>query len=160
MLRRHPRQTGALAATPLLRDLSKREYATVQKLGTLVDLRPGLVLGRTRPHHRQFAIVVSGELAATSTRGLHRTLSNGDWFGTVNDRWAAATETEAFETVIATRLFVISSREFTALQSSCPRFAARLCSVLDAARTARKDEEVAAMTADGERRDTGCTVPA
>jgi hypothetical protein len=124
----------ALAAMPLLSEVSKREVGAVQRLGTVVDLGPGRLLGRAGRYPRQLAIVVSGEIVATTTSGRRRTLTSGDWFGTIPDWSEGCAEPETFETVVATTVFVMSGREVTSLRFACPLLAARLSGLHDGAR--------------------------
>jgi CRP-like cAMP-binding protein len=134
MLRKLPDDITALATTPLFRDLSKRELDAARRLGTVVDLGARRRVRCPEQQPAQFAVVVWGKIAATTTDGRRRVLGAGDWFGTVADGPDAYAERAAFETLTDTTLFVMNRREFLRCRALCPRLAARVSGLFDETR--------------------------
>jgi len=134
MLRKLPDDITALATTPLFRDLSKRELDAAQRMGTVVDLAARRRVRCPEQQPAQFAVVVWGEIAATTTDGRRRVLRAGDWFGTVAAGPGTGGEDATFETLTDTTLFVMNRREFVRCRSICPRLAARVSGLFDEAR--------------------------
>ncbi len=142
MFRRFPTDIAALASTQLFRDLSNRELDTISRIGTVVDIAPGRRVRCPRRHPGQFAVVVWGEIVATTDDGDRCVLRAGDWFGTIagsvsdtsSEGEATGAEPVSFETVRPTTLFVMSRREFAGLRTACPRVAARVSGLVDESR--------------------------
>jgi CRP-like cAMP-binding protein len=131
MLRKLPNDIQALGRTFRFRDLSKRELHAVQRLGTVIDRGAGEVICRLDQSSRQVAVIVCGEVAATTADGRRRRLHDGDCFGSLSSS-GQQVEPEEVETVTPVSLFVVGRREYAALRYECPRLAARLAGVHDA----------------------------
>jgi hypothetical protein len=146
MFRRFPPDILALAATPLFLNLTDRELDAVQRAGTVVDVPAGRTVPCPGRHPAQFAVVIWGQVAATSGDGRRRVLRAGDWFGTVAEEGTAAVPDldftgghragpeafaqETFETMVPTTLFVMNRRDLAVLASRCPSLAARFRGLL------------------------------
>ena len=131
MLRKLPTEIQELGRTALFRDLSKRELAAVQRLGTVIDRRAGTVMCRIDQSASQVAVVISGELAATTATGRRRHLRGGAYFGSLRNSASADAEPEQVEAVTPVTVFVVGRRELSTLRDLCPRLAARLAGVCD-----------------------------
>jgi hypothetical protein len=152
MFRRFPPDILALAATPLFLNLTDRELDAVQRAGTVVDVPAGRTMPCPGRHPAQFAVVIWGQVAATSRDGRRRVLRAGDWFGTGAEEGTAAVPDrlsyrhpsgqaypepaprETFETVVPTTLFVMNRRDLAVLGARCPCLAARFRGLLTRAR--------------------------
>ena len=136
MLRKLPPYIEELGRTCLFHDLSKRELAAVQQLGTVVDRQAGEVLCRRGHGRGQVGIVIAGEVAAVTATGGRRHLRDGACFGTLSTV-ASEAELEQVEAVTPVTVFVVGRREFPALREVCPRLATRLAGAADVAATTR-----------------------
>lgn len=128
MLQRLPNDILALATTSLFRDFSDRELDAVQRIGTIVDVSPGRIVSRPEDNPEQLVFVVWGQVVGTD--GLRRRiLGSGDWFGSMDAVRTRTADSEVFETLCATTLFVMNRREFATLRSTFPRVVARMMRV-------------------------------
>ena len=130
MFRKLPDDIQELGRTPLFRDLSKRDLAAVQRLGTVIDRPADTVLCQACESVGQVAVVISGVVATTAVGSRRRQLGAGDFFGLLSDR-AHPAEPQHVEAVTDVTLFVIGTREYAALRHACPRLAARLARIDD-----------------------------
>ncbi len=147
MFRRFPADILALAATPLFLNLTDRELDAVQRAGTVVDVAAGRTMPCPVRRPAQFAVVIWGQVAATSRDGRRRVLRAGDWFGRAAEEGSAAVpdhgpqhfgpqhfgsqhfgspDLEVYETLVPTTLFVMNQREMAVLGARYPSLSARL----------------------------------
>ena len=136
MLRKLPPYIEELGRTCLFHDLSKRELAAVQRLGTVVDREAGAVVCKSGHGRGQVGIVISGEVAAITANGGSRHLRDGACFGSLSTS-PGEVEPGHVEAVTPVTVFVVGRREFSALRDACPRLAARLAGAADMAPTTR-----------------------
>ena len=130
MLHKLPDDIQELGRTPLFRDLSKRELAAVQSVGTVVDRAAGTVICQTCQSVRQVAVILSGVIATTPDGGRRYQLGAGDFFGVLSDSRHPAPP-QHVEAVTDVSLFVIGERDYTALRMACPRLAERLATLAE-----------------------------
>jgi CRP-like cAMP-binding protein len=147
MAHKLPTDITALATTPLFHGLSWRELDAVQHLGTVIDVAPGRRVRCPDQRPAQFAVIVWGEIAATTASGHRRTLGAGDWFGTIAVCWDDYVEPEWYETLIVTTLFVMTRREFLSCAAVCPRLATRIIGLFDETREIVVDKRALAESA-------------
>lgn len=125
MLRKFPDDIQELGRTPLFRDLSKRELAAVQPLGTVIDRAGGTVLCQMCQSVGQVAVILSGVVATTPADGRRQQLGAGDFFGVLSDSQHPA-RPQHVEAVTDVTLFIVGERDYPALRTTCPRLAERL----------------------------------
>lgn len=131
MLHKLPDDIQELGRTPLFRDLSKRELAAVQSLGTVVDRAADTVICQMCQSVGQVAVILSGVVATTPAGGRRRQIGAGDIFGVLSDSQHPA-RPQHVEAVTAVTLFVVGERDYAALRTTCPRLAERLATFPEA----------------------------
>ena len=130
-LRRLPPHLRPLAETTLLSRCSKYDLDTLRTLGTIIDLSAGRLLARRGQYPCPLAVIISGEVLVTTTRGDRRFLRAGQCLGAIERSPQSNIAPGAFETVEPTSLLVLDKREVVSLRHNCPDLIARLFEACD-----------------------------
>jgi CRP-like cAMP-binding protein len=108
----------------LLDGVTRRQRRAISHLGTTLDLRAGVTLGREGAESRELVVVVSGVVALTRDGALQGLLRPGDAWGD-GGLFATRLNTTAV-TARAVRVHAYNVRETRALTRACPALAQRL----------------------------------
>ena len=131
---RRPDYLTSLADLRILADCTTNELKSASKLVTAIEFGAGEVILRQDTFGREFLIVASGQLGIERTDGdLTKVLGVAETGDVVGEMALLHRElrTATVTTLVPTRIYVGSTREFFTLLDALPTVARRIMSIAD-----------------------------